>query len=227
LQHLSATQRAALILRDVPGVSAAEMAGQLDTSTAAVNGAPQRARTAIGPAAPTQQTVPRDLGDAAVNDIAARWAGAWQAGDVSTIVAMLAGDARYSMPPLPQRYQGRDQIRAFPLHAPLQSRGRFLPTRANGQIAFGTYRWDDAAGADTPGGLDARPGCGSDETHRDPVRRYHLRPGLARRRSSPPSPLRTWWLRWQPRAGRRPELGALSAMLRSANLTHRRSDSAI
>ena len=154
LQHLSATQRAALILRDVLGFSAAEVAGQLDTSTAAVNSALQRARKAIGSAAPTQQTVLRDLGDAAVNDIAARWADAWQAGDVNTIVAMLADDARYSMPPLPQWYQGQDEIRAFLLRDPLQSRWRFLPTTANGQIAFGTYRWDDAAGAYIPGGLD-------------------------------------------------------------------------
>jgi RNA polymerase sigma-70 factor (ECF subfamily) len=154
LQHLSATQRAALILRDVLGFSAAEVAGQLETSTAAVNSALQRARKAIGSAAPTQQTVLRDLGDAAVNDIAARWADAWQAGDVNTIVAMLADDARYSMPPLPQWYQGQDEIRAFLLRDPLQSRWRFLPTTANGQIAFGTYRWDDAAGAYIPGGLD-------------------------------------------------------------------------
>ena len=154
LQHLSATQRAALILRDVLGFSAAEAAEQLDTSTAAVNSALQRARKAIGSAAPTQQTVLRNLGDAAVNDIAARWADAWQAGDVNTIVAMLADDARYSMPPLPQWYQGQDEIRAFLLRDPLQSRWRFLPTTANGQIAFGTYRWDDAAGAYIPGGLD-------------------------------------------------------------------------
>ena len=154
LQHLSALQRAVLILREVLGFSAAEVAGQLDTSTAAVNSALQRARKAIASAAPTQHTVLRDLGDAAVNDIAARWADAWQAGDVNAIVAMLADDARYSMPPLPVWYQGRDEIRAFLLRDPLQKRWRFLPTRANSQIAFGTYRWDDAAGAYIPGGLD-------------------------------------------------------------------------
>src|SRR6266513_2804517 len=88
LQNLSAIQRAALILREVLGFSAAEVAQQLDTSTAAVHSALQRARQAIASTAPTQQTVLRDLGDAAVNDIAARWIDAWQAGDVNTIVAM-------------------------------------------------------------------------------------------------------------------------------------------
>ena len=154
MQHLSAIQRAALILREVLGFSAAEVAEQLGTSTASVNSALQRARKAMDSTAPTQQTVLRDLGDAAVNDIAARWIDAWQAGDVDAIVAMLADDARYSMPPLPRWYQGREEIRAFLLRDPLQSRWRFLPTRANGQIAFGTYRWDDTAGAYIPGGLD-------------------------------------------------------------------------
>jgi RNA polymerase sigma-70 factor, ECF subfamily len=154
LQHLSGIQRAALILREVLGFSAAEVAGQLGTSTASVNSALQRARKTIGSAAPTQQSVLRDLGDAAVADIVTRWADAWQAGDVEAIVAMLAADARYSMPPLPQSYRGRDEIRAFLLRGPLRSRWRFLPTTANGQLAFGTYMWDHAAGAYVPGGLD-------------------------------------------------------------------------
>jgi RNA polymerase sigma-70 factor (ECF subfamily) len=154
LQHLSAMQRAALILREVLGFSAAETAEQLGASTASVNSALQRARKAIGSAAPTQQAVLRDLGDAAVADIAARWADAWQAGDVDAIVAMLADDARYSMPPLPKWYRGQGEIRAFLVRGPLQSRWRFLPTTANGQLAFGTYLWDGAAGAYVPGGLD-------------------------------------------------------------------------
>jgi RNA polymerase sigma-70 factor (TIGR02960 family) len=138
LQNLSAVQRAVLILREVLGFSAAEVAAQLDTSTAAVNSALQRARKAIGTTAPTQQTVLRDLGDKAVGEIVTRWTDAWHAGDVDGIVAMLADDARYSMPPLPEWYRGEDEIRAFLLRGPLQSRWRFLPTTANGQLAFGT-----------------------------------------------------------------------------------------
>jgi RNA polymerase sigma-70 factor (ECF subfamily) len=154
LQHLSAIQRAALILREVLGFSAAEVAEQLGTSTASINSALQRARKAIASTAPTQQTVLRDLGNASVDDIVARWSEAWQTGDVDTIVAMLADDARYSMPPLPQWYRGKDEIRAFLVRGPLQSRWRFRPTTANGQLAFGTYLWDGAAGAYVPGGLD-------------------------------------------------------------------------
>jgi RNA polymerase sigma-70 factor (ECF subfamily) len=154
LQHLSASQRAALILREVLGFSAAEAAEQLGTSAASVNSALQRARKAIDSAAPTQQTVLRDLGNAAVEDLVARWADAWQAGDVDAIVAMLAEDARYSMPPLPRWFRGRDEIRAFLVRGPLRSRWRFLPTTANGQIAFGTYLREEDAGAYVPGGLD-------------------------------------------------------------------------
>ena len=154
LQHLSASQRAVLILREVLGFSAAEVAGQLDTSTAAVNSALQRARKSIDTAAPTQQSVLRGLGDVAVARLVTRWADAWQAGDVDAIVAMLADDARYQMPPLPQWYRGHDQIRAFLTGGPLLSRWRFLPASANGQLAFGTYLWDDAASCYVPGGLD-------------------------------------------------------------------------
>jgi RNA polymerase sigma-70 factor (TIGR02960 family) len=154
LQHLSALQRAALILREVLGFSAAEVAGQLDTSTAAVNSALQRARKVIGTTGVSQQSVLRDLGQDGTEEIVTSWMTAWQAGDVDGIVAMLADDARYSMPPLPQWYHGPEAIRAFLAGGPLLSRWRFLPTTANGQLAFGTYLWDDAAGAYIPGGLD-------------------------------------------------------------------------
>lgn len=154
LQHLTAIQRAVLILREVLGFSAAEVASQLDTSPASVNSALQRARKVIDSAAPTQHTVLRDLGDEAVGAIVTRWTDAWHVGDIDAIVTMLAEDARYSMPPLPEWYRGRDEIRAFLLRGPLRSRWRFLPTTANGQVAFGTYLWDEAAGQYLPGGLD-------------------------------------------------------------------------
>ncbi len=154
LQHLSPVQRAALILRDVLGFTAAEVATQLDTSAAAVNSALQRARKAIDSTAPDQHTVLRELGDQGVAAIAARWAQAWHARDVDAIITMLTDDARYCMPPLPRWYRGRDEIRAFLVDGPLRSEWRFLPTTANGQLAFGTYLWDPELQRFVPGGLD-------------------------------------------------------------------------
>ncbi|MCP2096311.1 RNA polymerase, sigma subunit, ECF family [Actinosynnema pretiosum] len=154
LQHLTPVQRAVLLLREVLGFPAAQVAEQLGTSTASVNSALQRARKAVGSTEPTQHAVLRDLGDEAVGALVARWSEAWRRGDVDAIVELLADDARYSMPPLPEWYRGRDAIRAFLLAGPLRSRWRFLPTWANGQLAFGTYLWDGAAGAYLPGGLD-------------------------------------------------------------------------
>jgi RNA polymerase sigma-70 factor (TIGR02960 family) len=154
LQHLSAGQRAALILREVLGFSAAEVAGLLETSTAAVNSAVQRARRALSAIGPSQRDELDGIGTRGVEEIAARWGAAWENGDVDAIVAMLTGDARYSMPPLPQWYRGTEQIRAFLIGGPLLSRWRFLPTTANGQLAFGTYLWDDESGSFVPGGLD-------------------------------------------------------------------------
>jgi RNA polymerase sigma-70 factor (TIGR02960 family) len=162
LQYLSAIQRAVLVLREVLGFSAAEVAEQLDTSIASVNSALQRARRAIDSTAPTQQTVLRDLGDDAISAIRTRWADAWHAGDVDAIIALLADDARYSMPPLPEWYRGANAIRGFLLRGPLRYRWRFLPTTANGQLAFGTYLWDDATGRYASGGLDVltiQDGC--------------------------------------------------------------------
>jgi RNA polymerase sigma-70 factor (TIGR02960 family) len=154
LQHLPALQRAVLIMRDVLGFTAAEVAGQLDTSVASVNSALQRARAGVGTAQPSRQRALSDLGSHEVKELTTRWMDAWQSGDVESIVAMLSDDARYSMPPLFEWYTGPAAIRAFLVNGPLQSRWRFLPTSANGQLAFGTYFWDDVANAYVPGGLD-------------------------------------------------------------------------
>ena len=156
LQHLPARQRAVLLLRDVLGFSAGEAATQLDTSVASVNSALQRARRTMDKLRPatTQQATLRDLGDESVRELAQRYTAAWEAGDVDAIVAMLSEDARYSMPPEPVWYAGRDGIRAFLLEGPLRYRWRLLSAYANAQLAFGTYLWDDRRNAFVAGGLD-------------------------------------------------------------------------
>lgn len=152
VQHLSGTQRAVLLLREVLGFPAREVADLLGTSVAAVNSALQRARATVD-AMYVRGDAPDDVrGD--VRDLAARYAAAWQARDVDTIVGMLAEDARYSMPPMPRWYAGREAIRGFLRSGPLDLDWRFLPTRANGQLAFGTYRFDTGTGLFVPGGLD-------------------------------------------------------------------------
>ncbi|MCZ7422582.1 MULTISPECIES: RNA polymerase subunit sigma-70 [unclassified Micromonospora] len=156
LQHLSARQRAVLLLRDVLGYPAREVAGLLDTTVVAVNSALRRARAILAGLLPdrSQHRALGTLGDRARRDLARRYAAAWETGDVETLVTMLTDEARYSMPPQRVWYQGRDAIRGFLVEAVLAHRWRFLPARANGQLAFGTYLWDVTRRSYRPAGLD-------------------------------------------------------------------------
>ncbi|WP_307934111.1 sigma-70 family RNA polymerase sigma factor [Salinispora arenicola] len=156
VQRLTGRQRAVLLLREVLGFTAREVADQLDTTVAAVNSALQRARAVLDPGLPTatQQATMRQMGDTAVRDLARRYAQAWEAADVDTIVSMLVEDARYSMPPVPTWFTGRKAICDFLLSGPLTCGWRFVATEANSQLAFGTYRWDGDHAAYRPCGLD-------------------------------------------------------------------------
>jgi RNA polymerase sigma-70 factor, ECF subfamily len=143
LQHLPATQRAVLILREVLGFSAKETAASLDTTAVSVNSALKRARVAIDERLPkrSQQATLRTLGDDRLRELVESYVDAWERGDVEAVVAMLAQDATFSMPPQYEWFRGREAIAAFLPLGPLRERRRFVPLRANGQVAFGTYRW--------------------------------------------------------------------------------------
>ena len=144
LQHLPATQRAVLIMREVLGFSAAEVAETLETSVAGVNSALQRARKAVDERVPeqSQQETLRALGDEKVAEIVGSYTSALQSGDVNRVVALLAEDATWSMPPCPMWFRGIETVSAFLTDYPLRERWRHVPTRANGQLAVGCYMWD-------------------------------------------------------------------------------------
>jgi RNA polymerase sigma-70 factor, ECF subfamily len=147
LQHLPARQRAVLILRDVLGFSAREVAGTLETTPAGVDSALQRAHKAVDERLPerSQQAVLRALDDDGLRAIVDGFVDAWERADVGAVVALLADDGAMTMPPLPTWYRGRSSIGAFLERGPLRPgmRWRLRPARANGQPAFGKYLWDE------------------------------------------------------------------------------------
>ena len=142
LQHLPPQQRAVLVLRDILGYRAAEVAEMLETTEASVNNLLRRARAAFETRLPAAGRERAPLPDSPVErEIVGRFAEAVQSGDVDGMVALLTDDAWLTMPPLPHAYQGHDAIGAF-LRGGEQRRGaplRIVPTRANGQPAFGCY----------------------------------------------------------------------------------------
>jgi RNA polymerase sigma-70 factor (ECF subfamily) len=145
LQHLPANQRAVLILREVLGFSAKEVAAMLETTPASVNSAMQRARVSVDERLPerTQQETLATLDDDEIKELVERYMEAWDRGDVDAVVAMLAEDATFSMPPNAEWFRGREVIREFLPRGPLSIPRVFVPTRANGQLAFGTYKLVD------------------------------------------------------------------------------------
>jgi RNA polymerase sigma-70 factor (ECF subfamily) len=158
LQHLPANQRAVLVLREVLGFSAKEVAEALDTTVASVNSALQRARVTVEERVGdrTQQATLRALGDDELRDLVDRYVAAWERCDVEAFAAMLAEDATFAMPPLASWYRSRDGIAAWAAGWPLSGawRWRTVLTRANGQPALGFYAWDEAAGAYLPFALN-------------------------------------------------------------------------
>jgi RNA polymerase sigma-70 factor (TIGR02960 family) len=141
LQHLPPRQRAVLVLRDVLGYRAAEVAAMLDTSEVSVKGVLQRARSTLQTHAPVGESRAPAPNSTRERKLAGRFAEAMERGDTAAIVALLTADAWLRMPPEPHEYQGHAAISAF-LDKSAMRRGlpfRVVPTRANAQPAFGCY----------------------------------------------------------------------------------------
>jgi RNA polymerase sigma-70 factor (ECF subfamily) len=149
IQHLPPRQRAVLILRDVLGWSAREVADIVGTTVIAANSALQRARGTLKQHLPERRL---DWGrertpDTDERQLLDRYMDAWNRTDVDALVALLARDARVSMPPSASWYAGRDEIRTFLTNfpmAPAAPQHIHVPIRANRQPAFAVYLADAA-----------------------------------------------------------------------------------
>ena len=142
LQVLPARQRAALILRDVLGFHANEVADILDATVESVTSALKRSRANLRRRiTPTGEREPPPAPESPTEQaLVARFVRAYESANIDALVALLAADVSASMPPIPIEYQGRDLVARF--YASLFRPGRrydLVPTRANGQPAFGFY----------------------------------------------------------------------------------------
>ncbi|MFD0272700.1 sigma-70 family RNA polymerase sigma factor [Kitasatospora sp. NPDC127111] len=145
LQRLAPRQRAVLILREVLGWKAAEVAELLGVTVASVNSALQRARAVLAADAPAARTAP------ALDDehqaLLARYVSAFEAYDMEGLAALLHEDVTLNMPPYEMWLRGREELRAWMLGPGCGCRGsRLVPVRANGVPAFGQYRPSPAGG---------------------------------------------------------------------------------
>nr|WP_203991474.1 RNA polymerase subunit sigma-70 [Virgisporangium aurantiacum] len=141
LQRLPPRQAATLVLRDVLGYSAAEVAGMLGTTEVAVKGTLQRARATL--ARPMEEPIKRDE-----QKLSRRFAEAFVDRDLDRLLALLTDDAWLAMPPAPHEYHGREAVRAFlrASWAATTSPESLRPTRANGQPAFVCHLAERRAG---------------------------------------------------------------------------------
>ena len=142
LQLLPPRQLAVLILRDVLGFHANEVAGMLDSTVDSVNSALKRARASLERRRPpSADPVPAPAaGSPSEGAIVSKFVNAYEAADLDAVVALLTDDVFMSMPPMPLEYQGVDVVARF--CAQILGPGRrfdLVPTRANGQPAFGAY----------------------------------------------------------------------------------------
>ncbi len=158
LQVLPARQRAVLILRDVLGYHADEVADLLDSSVDSVNSALKRARASLQRRVPAtgEREPPAAPDSPAEQALVARFVRAYGSGHIDELVDLLTADAALAMPPIPLEYQGRHAVAEFFAGVALRPGRRFdlVPTRANGQLAFGLYLRSPAGGTRHGTGLD-------------------------------------------------------------------------
>jgi RNA polymerase sigma-70 factor (TIGR02960 family) len=157
LQLLPPRQRAVLILREVLGYHAGEVADMLDSTVESVNSALKRARATLQRRLPlTGEREPPPAPDSpAEQALVAKIVRAYDSGHIDALVALLTADVSISMPPIPLEYQGRDAVAHF--FASIGREGRrydVVPTRANGQPAFGVYLRSPAGGIRRGTGVD-------------------------------------------------------------------------
>jgi RNA polymerase sigma-70 factor, ECF subfamily len=155
MQHLPPRQRAVLILREVLGFTAREVASALDATDASVNSALQRARRTMEERLPdrSQQETLRALGDRRLRELVESYLEAWEARDVESMVALLVDDATFAMPPHPNWFYGRHAVVAFISGAgtgPIRS----IAATANGQPAVAWYLLDEDRGLFAPASLE-------------------------------------------------------------------------
>jgi RNA polymerase sigma-70 factor (ECF subfamily) len=158
LQHLPPRQRAVLILREVLGFSAREAADALAATPASIDSALQRAHQTVDTRLPgrDQQATLRSVGDSTLRRIVGGFVDAWEHDDVEALAALLTDEAAFAMPPHPTWFRGREAVAEFLRTGPLApgNRWRLVPIRANGQIAFAHYAWDEERGAFVAHGID-------------------------------------------------------------------------
>jgi RNA polymerase sigma-70 factor, ECF subfamily len=155
IQHLPPRQRAALILRDVVGWPARQVADLLDSTVASVNSAVQRARATLKEHLPARRAdwAPSAAPSDQERTVLRRYMDAVEAADLAAVAALLAEDVRTTMPPFPMWFAGRDAVLAAlaaswnPGLPGYVGRLRLVPTRANGRPAFAAYarRGDEPA----------------------------------------------------------------------------------
>jgi RNA polymerase sigma-70 factor, ECF subfamily len=159
IQHLPPRQRAVLILRDLLSWSASETARVLDMTVVAANSALQRARETLAQRLPSERV---DWARARIADprdqmLLQRYVEAWERYDVDGLVALLAEDARFAMPPIAAWYEGREAIGTFLAGYPLSAgfpRHIRVPTRANRQPAFAVFLEGERGAPPRPVGIE-------------------------------------------------------------------------